>query len=277
MRNLLLLLVGLFMFSAANASAESALGYCSQDGVTVSSDIFRIGFDGVAPVPADDFSSATDSDLVSIDMPSGTANATASVLPAGGGAAKDRVDGSLEAGFAYGIPFGGTSQDTLVLQATGMGSAVESKNFNGNNADAVVEGEARAEFSIDIVAGTDCDTFFNMPALRLLEPHEILLEINVFLDPSGANQLLATLGPGSPAQTILLPEDHSYLIQLNYDYRVPFGVDPPFSFIYTVTLGESPAVPALGTEGAFIAALLMLVLGATAIGVQRMRRAKGTS
>jgi hypothetical protein len=276
MRNLMLLLVGLFMFSAANASAESVLGYCSQDGVTVSSDIFRIGFDGATPVPAD-FSSATDSVLVAADMPSGTANATASILPAGGGAAKDRVDGSLTAGFEYGIPFGGTGQDTLLLEATGMGSATLSKNSNGNNADAVVEGEARAEFFIDIVAGMDCDTFFNMPAVRLLEPHETLLEINVILDPGGAGQLLATLSPGSPAQTILLPEDHSYLIQLNYDYRVPFGVDPPFSFSYMVSIGESPSVPALGTEGAFIAVLLMLALGAMAIGVQRMRRTKGTS
>ena len=67
------------------------------------------------------------------------------------------------------------------------------------------------------------------------------------------------------------------MIQLNYDYRVPFGVDPPFSFSYMVSIGESPAVPALGTEGAFIAVLLMLALGAMAIGVQRMRRTKGTA
>lgn len=266
MRPLLIFVLGIWVISSVPASAETVLGVCSLNGVTVSSDV-TVGYDGVGSSAAADFASDSDSKLVVPPTPSGTAIATAVVVPTAG-AAKDRVDGTLKASFEFGIPVGGAGQDTLLLDASGTGSALNSTNSVGNVADATVTGEARAEFFIDIVAGTDCDTFLNMQEVRLLEPHEILLEINVIFDPGLPTQLnLATLSPGSPAQTVLLPEDHSYLIQLNYDYRVPFGVDPPFSFSYAITVGASPAVPVLGTGGAI--ALGLMLLGTAVLAARR--------
>ena len=104
--------------------------------------------------------------------------------------------------------------------------------------------------------------------LRLLEPFETFLEITVIFDPGLATQMnLAILTPGSPAMTVLLPEDHSYLIELKYDYRVPFGFDPAFDFRYAVTVGASPAVPGLGMEGAILLGLLLL--GTVALAARR--------
>jgi hypothetical protein len=174
----------------------------------------------------------------------------------------------MTASFELGFPFGTTAQDTLLLDASGSGSAMNSTNSVGNPADATVSGQARAEFFIDIVAGTDCDTFLNVPAVRNLLLYETFLEINVIFDPGLPSQMvLATLSPGSPAQTVLLPEDHSYLIQLEYDYRVPFGFDPPFGFDFLITVGPSPAVPVLGIQSAIMLGLLLL--GAAALAARR--------
>lgn len=265
MRPLLILVLGTWVISSLPASAETVLGVCSLNGVTVSSDV-TVGYAGLGSF-ANDFASGSDSKLVVPLTPSGTAIATAVVVPTAG-AAKDRVDGTLESSFEFGIPVGGAGQDTLLLDASGNGSALNSTNTVGNVADATVTGEARAEFFIDIVADTDCDTFLNMQEVRLLEPHEILLQIDVIIDPGLPTQMnLATLSPGSPAQMVLLPEDHAYLIQLNYDLHVPFGVDPPFSFSYAITVGASPAVPGLGTEGAI--ALGLMLLGTAVLAARR--------
>lgn len=271
MRPLLIFVLGIWVISSVPASAETVLGVCSLNGVTVSSDV-TVGYDGVGSSAAADFASDKDSKLVVPTTPSGTAIATAVVVPTAG-AAKDRVDGTLKASFEFGIPVGGAGQDTLLLDASGTGSALNSTNSVGNVADATVTGEARAEFFIDIVAGTDCDTFFNMPAVRLLEPFETLLEINVIRNPAGASQLLATLSPGAPAQTILLPEDSSFLIQLNYDYSLPNGTDPPFSFSYAVTVGAAP-VPGLGIEATIVVGLLLLGLGSVLLRVRRAAAAR---
>ena len=260
--------ISLLLILTSPASADTDLGVCSFNGVTVSSDI-TVGDDGVGSSAAADFDSASDLRLVAVPTPSGVAIASATKLPAAG-SAKDQVDGSLKAAFEYGSPIGSTGQDTLRLDASGTASAMNSTNSVGNQADATVTGEARAEFFIDIVAGTDCDTFLTMPEVRNLLPFEIFLELNVIMDPGPSAVGLATLPPGSPAQTVLLPEGHSFLIQLNYDYRVPFGIDPPFSFSYPIRIGAAP-VPGLGMEGAIGVGLLLVIGGAVMLQTQRSK------
>jgi hypothetical protein len=239
----------------------------------VSSNV-TVRFSGVGATAAD-VRSASDSETAS---PSGgpfsaTADAAAVLFPPGGGGPKDQVDGSMKSSFEFGSPLGSVSQDTLRLEAIGIASTVDATNSAGNPAGAEVSGEARAEFFIDIVAGTDCDTFFNMPAVRLLEPFETFLEINVIRNPGGTSQLLATLSPGAPAQTILLPEDSSFLIQLNYDYSLPHGIDPPFGISYAVTVGAAP-VPGLGIEATIVVGLLLLGLGTVFLRVRRAAAAR---
>ncbi len=273
MRHWTLLSIGFLFLSPGFAWAVTDLGVCSPNGVTVSSDV-TVRFNGVGAT-ALDVQTASDSQTAS---PTGgpfaaTADANAVLLPPGGGGPKDQVDGSMKSSFEFGTPLGSISQDTLLLEAIGIASTVNALNSAGNPAGAEVSGEARAEFFIDIVAGTDCDTFFNMPAVRLLEPFETLLEINVIRNPAGASQLLATLSPGAPAQTILLPEDSSFLIQLNYDYSLPNGTDPPFSFSYAVTVGAAP-VPGLGIEATIVVGLLLLGLGSVLLRVRRAAAAR---
>ena len=110
------------------------------------------------------------------------------------------------------------------------------------------------------MAGVDCDTVLTLPAVRNLLPYEVLLEINIIRDPSGTPVVL-TLGPGSPPQNVFLPEGFAYLIQLNYDYRVPFGIDPPFLFRFPMTIGATPT-PSLGMEGTIVVVLLLMFGGA---------------
>ena len=268
MRVLLIFSLGICLTATAPASADSVFGLCSMNGVALSADVL-VGYDGTGSTLAADFTSDIGSSPPVVPFtPSGTASAVANAVPAGGGAGKDKVEGALTASFELGIPFGTPFLDTLLLDASGFGSAMNSINSVGIDADATVTGEARAEFFIDIVAGMDCDTFLNMQAVRLLEPYETFLEITVIFDPGLPTEMtLATLTPGSPAMTVLLPEDHTYLIELKYNYRVPFGFDPPFDFRYAVTVGASPAVPGLGMEGAIMLGLLLL--GTVALAARR--------
>jgi len=260
--------LGLFVLSAAPATAESILGECSFDGVTVSSQI-TVGYDGAFSTAADFVSDVDGSGPIVVPTPVfGIANAVANALPGGGGLAKDRVDGSMKTSFEFGSPFGTTTQDTLLFDASGNASAVNSTNTAGSQADATVIGKATARFDVDIVAGKDCDTFLTVPEVPNLQPFETFIEINVFRDPGPSQVLEATLSPGSPAQLVLLPEDHSYLIDFEYNYRVPFGVDPPFGFEYAITVGETPsAVPLLSPRSAIVLGLLLL--GTAALAARR--------
>jgi hypothetical protein len=243
-----------FCLAPSLALADTDLGVCALNGVNISSDV-TVKYNGVGAGAADT-NSASDSGLVIPTTPSDIATAAANLTPAGGGDDKDKVEGTLTAAFEFGTPFGSTAFDTLRLDAFGSASAFDAKNSAGNPAGAEVTGEARTNFFIDVVAGTDCDTFLHLPAVRNLLPYETFLEINV-----SSTVVNATLGPGSPAQTILLPEGHAYLIQLNYDYAIPNGVDPPFAFGYEVLVGGLPAVPALGMETMIVVALLLLGIG----------------
>jgi hypothetical protein len=275
MRAWILLSLGFVLLSTSPVSAQSVLGYCSLNGVTVSSDV-TVRYNGAGSTAAD-AASGNDSRLVVVPSPtSGTAAANALLFPAGGGGPKDQIDGTLKSSFEFGPPFGSLTQDILIFNAAGNSSAENALNSAGNPAAAEVTGEARAEFFIDIVAGRDCDTFFTVPEVRALEPYETLLEINVIMDPNGAIPvLLATLGPGSPAQNILLPEDHAFLIQLNYDHAVPFGIDPPFDFSYVVTVGPAPTVPALDMQAKMIVGLLILGTVLLRAGLRRRAAAAG--
>jgi hypothetical protein len=268
MRSSTALYLGLFTLFATVSSADSELGPCSLNGINLFADV-EVGYDGVGSTLANDFASASDSvgPLVAAGSTSGNASANAVKVPAAG-LAKDLVDGELKAAFEFGTPFGSIAQDTLVLEAFGDGSAENSTNAVGNDSDAVVTGEARAEFFIDHVAGVDCDTVLTLPAVRNLLPYEVLLEINIIRDPSGTPVVL-TLGPGSPPQNVFLPEGFAYVIQLNYDYRVPFGIDPPFFFSFPMKIGATPT-PSLGMEGTIVVVLLLMFGGA----VFQARRAK---
>ncbi len=269
MRSSTVLYLGLFTLLATASSADTELGPCSLNGINLSADV-EVGYDGVGSTLANDFASASDSAppiVAGAGTASGNASANALKVPASG-LAKDRVEGELKAAFEFGTPLGSVAQDTLMLEAFGVGSAENSTNAVGNASDAVVTGEARAEFFIDIVGGVDCDTILTVPAVRNLLPYEVLLEINIIRDPSGT-PVVTTLGPGSPPQNVILPEGFAYLIQLNYDYRVPFGIDPPFSFSLPITVGATPA-PSLGMEGSIFVVLLLMFGGV----VFQARRAK---
>jgi hypothetical protein len=77
-----------------------------------------------------------------------------------------------------------------------------------------------------------------------------------------------TLSAGSPATTVTLPEGFSYLIELGYGLRVPFGVDPPFSF--SIPIAFVMAVPGLGMEALIFVGLALMLAGV----VFQERRAK---
>ena len=156
--------------SPSLAQAATDLGVCAPNGVTVSTDV-TVRYNGVGAGAADQLSDS-DSKVVSPNAGpfADTANSAALLLPPGGGDPKDRVNGAMSSYFEFGTPVGSTALDTLQLEANGAASTVNALNSAGNLAGAEVTGEARAEFFIDIVAGTDCDTFFNIPAMRALEP-----------------------------------------------------------------------------------------------------------
>jgi hypothetical protein len=243
--------------------ADSDLAPCVLNGVNISSDV-TVKYNGVGAGAADT-NSASDSGLVIPTTPSDIATAAANLTPAGGGDDKDKVEGFLTAAFEFGTPFGSTAFDTLRLDAFGSASAVDAKNSAGNPAGAEVTGWARTDFFIEGGTGMDCDTFLHLPAVRnLLPPYETFLEINV-----SSTVVNATLGPGSPAQTILLPEGHLYQIQLNYDYAIPNGIDPDFAFSYEVLVGGVPTVPGLGMEAMIVVALLLVGLGTVLLRARR--------
>jgi hypothetical protein len=107
-----------------------------------------------------------------------------------------------------------------------------------------------------------------IPAVRNLLLYETFLEINIVRDPGGA-AVTTTLSPGSAATTVTLPEGFAYLIELSYDLRVPFGVDPPFSFSLPIKFGVAP-VPGLGMEALIFVGLALMFAGV----VFQARRAK---
>jgi hypothetical protein len=261
--------VGLCVFIAPAVSANTELGPCSLNGINLSADI-RVGYDGSGSTIANDYTQATEFSAVPIVAGGATAgNVVAAALKVPDtGSGKDRVNGELKAFFEFGTPVGSATQDTLQLEAVGNGSAEVARNTAGFDSDAVVTGQARAEFFIDIVDGVDCDTILTVPAIRNLLPHETFLEILIVRDPGGA-AVTTTLSAGSPATTVILPEGFSYLIELGYDLRVPFGVDPPFFFTIPIAFGVAP-VPGLGMEALIFVGLTLMIAGV----VFQERRAK---
>lgn len=257
---------------AGSAHAATHLATCSLNGVSLSSDI-TVGFVGVGS-GAGDFTSGSGSDLALASLgPTGSALATASIVPAVGDP-KDKAEGSVEARFEFGTPVGTTPFDTFKFEATGVGSALNATNLAGNASAASVVGQATVEFFVDIVPPNDCDGFIQLSDLRALAPFETFLEVNVIQDPGLPTQtLLATIPDGSPGQVIPIVEDKGYLIQFDYELFVPNGVDPPFSIVFSGAVSSSLPAPALGGRGALLLGLLVVATTVLALRAGRARPA----
>ena len=120
--------------------------------------------------------------------------------------------------------------------------------------------------------GIDCDGFLHLSDVRNLLLDEVSFSVEVIQDPNlpGATSI-ALLGPGDAGQVVPIVEDKGYLVRFDYDYRVPFGTDPPFSLKYSFRAASTPVIPALSNRGAV--ALGMVLLGAAGLAL-RVGRAR---
>ena len=273
MRSLSMIVFSTALGLAGPASSATHLGDCSLNGVTVTSEI-SVGYDGPGSVPAD-FSMpppVTDMAVPAASF-SATAINSANQVPATG-AAKDQVDGTLKSAFEFGTPIGSTAFDTFEFEASGNGSAVLSQNLAGMDSDATVVGIGKVEFFNDIVGGIDCDGFLHLSDVRNLLPNEVSFSVEVIQDPNlpGATSV-ALLGPGDAGQVVPIVEDKGYLVRFDYDYRVPFGTDPAFSFMYSFRAASTPVIPALSNRGAVALGMVLLGAAGLALRVGRARSA----
>ncbi len=255
-------LVALALLILPGASdAASHLATCSLNGVTVQTNL-RVGYAGVGSTTAGDFDVRSDSDHIvpAAGIAASATNATSK--PPAAGDVKDVAQGTVRSDFEYGVPTGPFFPlDDIKLEVAGVASALNSFNSVGNPAAAEVTASALVDFHLDVLSGVDCDGSIELEALRSLRPFELLMEINVIKDPgTPAASTLYTMLPGSSNQVVALYEGHSYQVRLDYQFLVPFGIDPPYSIEYGASISSTPtAVPISGV--ALAIAGLLLVIG----------------
>ncbi len=226
------------------ALAASKLATCSLNGVTVQS-YLEVGFAGLGSTPSADFDIRSATDQISPTLGFHVDAFVHADKPPAAGDPKDVARGESVAYFEYGVPTGPSyPQDEIQLVVVGVASSISGFNSAGNPSSAEVIANSSVLFHLDVVPGHDCDAFVHLSGLRALRPFEILYEISVIKDPGTlAASTLLTVLPGSPDQVVALPEGHGYELRLDYQFSVPFGVDPPFDVHFEASVSSAPTLP----------------------------------
>jgi hypothetical protein len=179
------------------------------------------------------------------------------------GQPKDRVEVEAEAYFEFGTPSGSTAEDTFRFTATGMVSAVSSELWSGFPGDGQTRVEHTASFYNDLVPvsgpAATCSGVITLPAMRSLAVHELYMKLEVIRAPSSSPTVILTQSAGDPARTFALVPGTEYELKYEYEYRVPFGIDPAFDGGYELTISPAPSVPGLSNVMGAVLLLLALV------------------
>lgn len=170
------------------------------------------------------------------------------LLPPGGGGAKDGAQGQIVVNFDAGA---GATPDSFSFGFTGAVS-----NVSGDWAPGVPATFARSRlqgtlaFYLDpIFSGLPSDTVvgsLSLSALRAAQPFE-----SFKLKLLESSLPLLTLLPGGPSGSADLRLGHDYQLVFSYEMTVPYGFDPPFSgsFNGAITAVPEPAALALMLAG----------------------------
>jgi len=169
--------------------------------------------------------------------------------------------GSATLNFTYGTAI---TDDTFEFLFDATASALTAQNMPPlvpapEDADASSGLALNAIFMLDSgIGGAIPDEFLGFLNLGALRPTHLYESFSALILDNGAS--VASLAPGGPGASVPLFADHSYEIEIVYDYTVPHGIDPTESLTVIGSIG-SVAVPEPGT-----ALLLALGLAGLALG-----------
>ena len=284
LRKMNLLFALLVVAWAHQADARTYLDDCANNGVILKSQI-SLGYLDTAGVPA----SATFSTFApGTPVPGGFDHVTTNLGPVlivnpttfGStattppllvktppvGQAKDRVEVEAEAYFEFGTPSGSAAEDTFRFTAQGLVSAVSSELWSGFPGDGQTRVEHTASFYNDLVPvsgpATTCSGVITLPAMRALDVYELYMKLEVIRDPSTSPTVILTQSAGDPDQTFALVPGTEYELKYEYEYRVPFGIDPAFDGGYELAIAPAPTVPGLSdVTGGMLLLLGLVVMG----------------
>lgn len=279
------------LFAATNASAITYLDDCANNGVILNSevslgylDIFGAPSTAItgtfpygSPPPAglDHATTVVGPVLVVNPTVSGSTATSPSLLVKTPfvGTPKDRVEVAAELFFEFGTPSGSQPEDTFVFRAEGLGSAVSAGLLSAAPADAQTRVVHHVEFYNDLMPAsgpaTTCSGNIRLPNMPSLVAYEIKRELQVIANPATSPTVVLTHSAGDAATSFTLTPGTGYAIDYQYEYRVPFGIDPPFDGTLTVTMSPPPAVP---TTTLGPAVLLLCLTGTSWLMLSAMDR-----
>jgi hypothetical protein len=241
--------------------ADSVLGNYSPNGVLLTSTESN-SFNGVGSTPGADSNIAGNyTRLIPSSEVADYVNAGTTLLPAGGGLAKDQASGHLTVTCTLGSPWTTYTNDQMEFMFNGTLSAVAAKNSAGNPASAQLWAFGNENFSIDAPPPTGSTAgYLNLPSLRNLAATETSLEVVVNQDSAP----ILFMQAGDPAQVVNLDFGHQYDVRLNYSAQAPYGTDPTYNLDYRAQISSQP-LPEPG-------ALTLLSVATATIGLFGWRR-----
>ena len=219
---------------AGSVRADSLLAQHSANGGRLEATL-TAGFNDPngTSVPGTDFqtdgphSDQTDASL----SPIASAAATLTTFPVGVSDPTDIAEGTLTVDFEYGSPVLGSSvaDDTLEFSIDATLSALDAHNSVGAESDTFVNAKGTFDFFLDPgFGGAPTGALvgqLDLPALRALDPFELVLSLMVTQDSS----LVASLFAGDAASSVDLFSGSAYLVTYQFAALVPFGFDPHFT------------------------------------------------
>lgn len=281
-RNPLPIFCAAIVYAVAASSAQAApfLVSCAPNGVLLDSEL-TVGYDDpltvMTPVTIPPAAPGADvvrtlgptTLVVAPSPPSGISTAgPITRAPIGGGGAKDLVVAQTSSEFEYSAPLGTPGSDTFRLRAYGSGSAVSAFDAAGVAADAYVASRVQAEFYNEATPTsapppTNCNGQIALPPLRALAPYEVTLQVSILEQIGGVGpiNLVYTHNPGAGPANITLQRGARYQVVLDYELRVPHGIDPPFDADVTFTVTSAAAVPSASAFGRVALILLSMLVG----------------
>ncbi|ODT97868.1 MAG: hypothetical protein ABS79_06810 [Planctomycetes bacterium SCN 63-9] len=227
----------LLTLGGSSAWAGSVTGDYSANhvGISVSSQSSFVGATVTDSSPLNSDSATAGPATVPHPPLQDSVSATSSIAPTSG-ATKDIATGTIGLSFLSGTI---GSPDRFIFSLDGNASAVDATNSASEPAGALVNLNGDVRFFIDSNYGPTPEPpgvtvgLIRLDALRAANPFESY-SVSIFQDSS----LIATLLPGGSGFDLPAITGHGYEIALNYTLNVPFGVDPPASFIFELRIDD---------------------------------------